>query len=177
MRAWHDEDKAPFAAMNANAQVMRYFPGILQKDESDALVDRIRAQHAERGYTVWALQVQESARGSAPFIGFTGLSIPSFEVPFEHAQPCVEVGWRLSSEWWGMGLASEAARAALAYGFDIVGLDEIVSFTTPANEPSWRVMERIGMTRSQEFDHPRAHATDWWRRHVLFRMTPTDPRP
>ncbi len=176
MRAWQDEDKAPFAAMNADSRVMRFFPGLLQESESDALVSRIRDQHAERGYTLWALQVVDSAQGPAAFIGFTGLSIPSFEAPFEHSQPCVEVGWRLSPQWWGMGLASEAARAAVSFGFDVVGLDEIVSFTVPTNEASWRVMERIGMTRSQEFDHPRAERSDWWRRHLLYRMLPTDPR-
>lgn len=177
MRAWRDEDRQPFAAMNADPQVMRFFPSLLQSHESDALVSHYREQHAERGFTVWALEVAESARGPAPFIGFTGLSIPSFQAPFEHSNPLVEVGWRLSPHWWGMGLASEAARAALAYGFDVVGLDEIVSFTVPANEPSWRVMERIGMTRSQEFDHPRAAPTDWWRRHLLYRMLPGEPRP
>ncbi len=175
MRAWRDEDKPAFAAMNADPQVMRYFPSILQAQESDALADRFRAQHAERGFTCWALQVLHSDRGSAEFIGFTGLSIPSFEPPFAHSAPCVEVGWRLSPQWWGMGLASEAAMTALDYGFDVAGLDEIVSFTTPANEPSWRVMERIGMRRSEEFDHPRAQATDWWRRSVLYRMGAGDP--
>lgn len=176
MRAWRDEDLQPFAAMNADPEVMRYFPSTLQAQESDALVDRYREQHAVRGYTVWALEVRESSRGSASFIGFTGLSIPGFQAPFAHAEPLVEVGWRLSRKWWGMGLASEAARAAIAYGFDEVGLPEIVSFTVPSNERSWRVMERIGMTRAEEFDHPRAQPTDWWQRHVLYRMAAADPR-
>jgi len=176
MRAWREEDLQPFAQMNADPEVMRHFPSTLQAQESDALVSRYRAQHAARGFTVWALQVVESSRGAADFIGFTGLSIPGFEAPFAHADPLVEVGWRLDSRWWGMGLASEAARAAVAFGFDEVGLPEIVSFTVPANEPSWRVMQRIGMTRSEEFDHPRAKATDWWQRHVLYRMAAGDPR-
>ncbi|MDO9485947.1 MAG: GNAT family N-acetyltransferase [Actinomycetota bacterium] len=177
MRAWREEDKKPFAAMNADPQVMQYFPEVLQEPESDALVERLRDQHAQYGYTVWALQVLESEHGSADFVGFTGLSHPSFDLPFEHSEPCVEVGWRLSPPWWGMGLASEAARAAITYGFDVLCLEEIVSFTTPSNEASWRVMERIGMHRAEEFDHPRAQAWDWWQRHLLYRMSPNDPRP
>ncbi len=177
LRAWRDEDREPFAAMNADPEVMRYFPDVMSREASDALADRIEEIHAEQGFTLWAVEVIESDRGATSFAGFTGLMSPSFDPPFEHAEPCVEVGWRLSRDWWGLGIATEAARASVAYGFDIAGLDEIVSFTTPANEPSWRVMERIGMHKTEEFDHPRAEPADWWRRHVLYRMSASDPRP
>ena len=177
LRAWRDQDREPFAAMNADPEVMRYFPDVMRREASDALADRLEEIHAEQGFTLWAVEVVESDRGTAVFAGFTGLMSPSFDLPFEHAEPCVEVGWRLARQWWGLGIATEAARASVAYGFDIVGLPEIVSYTTPANEPSWRVMERIGMRRAEEFDHPKAEATDWWHRHVLYRMKPGDPRP
>jgi len=176
LRAWREKDKDAFAAMNADPEVMRYFPGVMDRAASDALADRIDATHTDVGYTLWAVEVLESDRGATPFAGFTGLSIPSFDVPFDHADPCVEVGWRLSADWWGVGIASEAARASIAYGFDILGLREIVSFTSLTNEPSYKVMERIGMHRSGEFDHPRAEPTDWWRRQLLYRMEPGDPR-
>lgn len=176
LRGWRDADRDPLASMNRDPQVVRYLPGPMGRAATDAMVDRLQAIHAELGYTLWVVEVTGSERGMTRFAGLVGLSVPSFDPPFEHADPCVEVGWRLSARWWGMGVASEAARAAVAFGFDIVGLPEIVSFTTPANEPSWRVMERIGMRRAAEFDHPRASPSDAWRRHVLYRMSPTDPR-
>lgn len=162
--------------MNGDARVMRYFPGVLDRAQSDAMVDRLQDQDAVRGYTLWVVEVLSSERGTSAFAGFTGLAIPGRAMPFPHDEPLVEVGWRLLPEWWGIGIATEAARASVAFGFDEAGLDEIVSFTVPANQPSRAVMERIGMTDSGAFDHPAAQPRDWWRRHVLYRMRSTDPR-
>jgi RimJ/RimL family protein N-acetyltransferase len=103
----------------------------------------------ERGWGLWAVEVIERA----PFIGFVGLAEPRFQA---HFTPAVEVGWRLGRDKWGKGYATEAARAALAFGFDELGLDDIVSFTTVLNERLQRVRERIGMTHdpADDFDHP-----------------------
>ena len=163
--------------MNGDSRVMRFFPGVLDRAQSDAMVDRLLAQEAAHGYTLWAVEVLSSERGGASFAGFTGLSIPTRAMPFPHDEPLVEVGWRLLPEWWGLGIATEAARASVAFGFDEAGLGEIVSFTVPANLPSQAVMTRIGMTYSGDFDHPAAMTEDWWRRHVLYRLRSTDPRP
>jgi RimJ/RimL family protein N-acetyltransferase len=105
----------------------------------------------------------------APFIGFVGLSVPRFEAPFT---PCVEVGWRIAAEYWGRGYAPEAARGALAFGFDTLGLREILSFTTVVNQPSRRVMEKLGMVHdpSNDFDHPALPEGHALRRHVLYRI-------
>ncbi len=163
--------------MNADVRVMRFFPGILDRAQSDAMVDRLQEQDAATGYTLWVVEVVTSDRGSTSFAGFTGLAIPRLPMPFTHAEPLVEVGWRLLPEWWGLGIATEAARASVAFGFDEKALDEIVSFTVPANTASRAVMERIGMTPAGPFHHPAAAPHDWWRRHVLYRMRSTDPRP
>ena len=163
--------------MNGDPAVMRFFPDILDRAQSDAMVDRLQLQDAEHGFTLWVVEVVDSERGATAFAGFTGLSIPARRMPFPHDEPLVEVGWRLLPQWWGLGIATEAARASVAFGFDEAGLGEIVSFTAPANLPSRAVMERIGMTYSGDFDHPAAAPQDWWRRHVLFRMRSTDPRP
>lgn len=165
LRPWRDEDRAPFAALNADPQVMEHMPARLSRAESDALVDRIRAHFAEHGYGLWAVQVP----GAADFIGFVGLSRPSFEA---HFTPCVEVGWRLAREHWGRGYASEAARAAVAFGLGELGLEEILSWTVPANLRSRRVMETIGMRRdpADDFDHPRLPEGHPLRRHVLYRI-------
>jgi RimJ/RimL family protein N-acetyltransferase len=166
LRPWTDADREPFAAMNSDPAVMEHFPALMTREESDAFVDRIGAQLAEWGFGLWALEVRDTGR----FIGFTGLSRPSFEA---HFTPAVEIGWRLSKDAWGNGYATEAARAALAYGFGPAGLDEIVSFTATTNLPSQRVMQRIGMTHdeSDDFDHPRVPAGHRLQRHVLYRIT------
>ncbi|GIU89942.1 MAG: hypothetical protein KatS3mg010_1041 [Acidimicrobiia bacterium] len=139
LRPWRESDRVPYAALNADPEVMRYFPSTLTQAESDASVDRIVDGFARRGFGLWAVEVA----GGAPFVGFVGLDEPAWEA---HFTPCVEVGWRLARAHWGKGYATEAARAAVAFGFDVLGLDEIVSFTVPANSASRAVMERLGMT-------------------------------
>lgn len=176
LREWRDEDRESFAAMNQDPRVMRHFPGPMQRAASDASVDRMMGFHSSLGYTMWVVEVLHSERGSTAFAGFTGLMPLSFDPPFAHQEPLVEVGWRLWPQWWGLGIASEAARASLAHGFDVVGLPEVISLTVAANTPSRAVMERIGMHYDGEFDHPRAKPGDQWRGHVLYRMAPGDPR-
>jgi ribosomal-protein-alanine N-acetyltransferase len=164
LRPWRDEDDGPFAAMNADPRVMEFFPKRLDRAESDAVAARIRGHFARHGFGLWAVAV----RGVAPFAGFVGLSVPTFEAPFT---PCVEVGWRLAAEHWGRGYATESALAALDYGFQELGLAEIVSFTVPENRRSIRVMERIGMVRDPDgdFNHPVLPEGHPLRRHVLYR--------
>lgn len=177
LREWREPDRRSFAAMNQDPRVMRYLPGVMDRAASDAFAARLDRLHVTLGYTMWVVEVLHSERGSTSFAGFTGLMPVSFDPPFRHAEPVVEVGWRLWPQWWGLGIASEAARACLAHGFDVVGLSEIISLTVVANTPSRAVMERIGMRYDTDFDHPRAKPGDSWRRHVLYRMTPADPRP
>jgi RimJ/RimL family protein N-acetyltransferase len=167
LRHWRAEDREPFAAINADAQVAAYLPAPLTRDQSDALAARIEAHFVRHGFGLWAVEVP----GAAPFIGFVGLSVPTFEA---HFTPCVEVGWRLAPSFWRQGYATEAARASLALGFGVLGLAEIVSFTVPANRPSRRVMEKIGMTHdpADDFDHPALPAGHPLRRHVLYRIRP-----
>jgi RimJ/RimL family protein N-acetyltransferase len=168
LRPWRDDDLDPFAALCANAAVMRHFPSVMTRADSDAFAGRIRGFFAEHGWGLWVLELP----GQAPFAGFVGLARHHFPA---HFTPAVEVGWRLDPRWWGRGLAPEAARAALAFGFDTVGLAEIVSMTVPANRPSRRVMEKLGMRHDprDDFDHPRIPAGDPLRRHVLYRLSRT----
>lgn len=175
LRAWCDADLGPFAELNADRRVAEHLPAPLTRAESDAMAGRIRDHFARHGYGLWAVE----APGVAPFLGFTGLSIPTFEAPF---MPAVEVGWRLAPAFWGRGYATEAAHAALAYGFDTLRLAEIVSFTVPGNLRSRRVMERLHLRHDPDgdFDHPRLPAEHPLRRHVLYRLRRdawTSPRP
>jgi RimJ/RimL family protein N-acetyltransferase len=165
LRAWRDEDREPFARHNADPRVVEYLGAPLSRGESDALVERIQAHFRTHGFGLWAVEVS----GVAPFVGFIGLSVPAFRAAFT---PCVEIGWRLACEHWGHGYATEGARAALAFGFETLDLDEVVSFTVPANVSSRRVMERLGLRHSpaDDFEHPGLPSGHPLRRHVLYRL-------
>jgi RimJ/RimL family protein N-acetyltransferase len=165
LREWRDADLAPFAALNADPAVMEFFPKLLSRGESDGFAARIRADLAERGFGLWALE----APGVASFIGFTGLAVPRFD---SHFTPCVEVGWRIAREHWGRGYAPEAAAEALAHGFGALGLAEVVSFTAAGNARSRRVMEKLGMAHdpADDFEHPSLPPGHRLRRHVLYRI-------
>jgi len=164
LRTWSSADLDSFADMNSDPRVMKYFPSLLSRAESDAAVERIRAHFERHGFGLWAAEIPDEA----PFIGFVGLAVPRFEA---HFTPCVEIGWRVSADYWNRGYATEGAQAALKYGFEIIGLSEIVSFTVPLNLPSRRVMEKIGMTHNSadDFDHPLIPEGHPLRRHVLYR--------
>ena len=166
LRRWLTGDRTAFAAMNADPLVMEHFPRVLSRDESDALADRIEAHFERHGFGPWAVEI----RGSAPFAGFVGLAVPSFEAPFT---PCVEVGWRLSREHWGRGYATEGARGTVEFASRDLRLHEIVSYTVPGNRRSRRVMEKLGMTTdpADDFDHPELPVGHPLRRHVLYRVT------
>lgn len=165
LRHWRESDREPFARLNANVRVMEYMPHVLSRKESDALADRIEGHFRQHGFGLCA--VEDRSDGS--FIGFIGLSVPTFHAPFT---PCVEVGWRLAAEYWGQGLATEGAREIARHGFETLGLDELVSFTVPTNTKSRRVMEKLGMAHdpSDDFDHPRLPEGHPLRRHVLYRL-------
>ena len=166
MRGWRAGDRAPYAALNADPEVMRHFPSTLTPEQSGEMIDRMIANWHERGFGLWAVERNDTGE----LIGFVGLAAPTWEAAFT---PCVEVGWRLGKQHWGHGFAPEAATAALEWGFANVDLpnDEIVSFTTELNVKSRRVMEKIGMQYdpSADFDHPLLPG--WFeRRHVLYRI-------
>jgi len=164
LRPWKDEDLEPFAAMNADPEVMRHFPSTLTREQTAAGLERAKAHFARHGWGLFA------AEQEGQFIGYVGL----LHVPFEtHFTPAVEIGWRLKRSHWNRGLATEGARACLDFGFRQIGLTEIVSFTTPSNLASQRVMQKIGMLRDHQgdFEHPRIAPGNPLRRHVLYRIT------
>ena len=164
LRCWRDADRAPFAALNADPAVMEFFPALQSRAASDASIDSWQAQLERQGWSNWAVELIDSGE----FVGFVGLSVPRRALPFS---PCVEVGWRLARRFWGRGLASEAARAALGAGFGRIGLTEIVSFTALGNLRSRAVMERIGMLDAhQDFDHPGVPEGHALRLHCLYRI-------
>jgi RimJ/RimL family protein N-acetyltransferase len=164
LRQWREEDREPFAALNADPRVMEHFPALIPRERSDATVDGCMAAFATRGWGNWAVERVDTGE----FIGFTGLSIPQRQF---HFSPCVEVGWRLAHAHWGHGFASEAAGAALAVGFERLGLDEIVSMTACTNIRSQAVMRRIGLVDTGEvFEHPGVPEGHPVRPHMLFKL-------
>jgi RimJ/RimL family protein N-acetyltransferase len=165
LRDWTDSDAEPFAAMNADPEVMAFMSRRLDRVQSDAFLAANRAAIAANGYGLYALEVKESGN----FIGFVGLAKPAFEAPF---LPATEIGWRLARPSWGKGLASEAARAVLRHAFETLGFDDLVSFTSVVNTRSRAVMERIGMTRdpAEDFLHPKLAPDNPLAPHVLYRI-------
>jgi ribosomal-protein-alanine N-acetyltransferase len=164
LRRWRVEDRGPFAALNADPEVMRFFPAVLSPAESAALAEAIEAHFDAHGFGLWAVEVP----GVAAFAGYVGLNVPTFTAAFT---PCVEIGWRLAAAHWGRGYATEAARAVRAHAWTL-GLDEIVSFTTVANARSRAVMARLGMRHdpADDFEHPRLPPGHPLRPHVLYRV-------
>jgi RimJ/RimL family protein N-acetyltransferase len=163
LRHWIPDDEEPFIRMNQDPAVMEFFPRILSRDESIAMIGRIRAFFAENGYGLFAVEL----KATGEFIGFTGFAAPTFESFFT---PCIEIGWRLRKEVWGKGYAPEAARACLQYGFDVLRLIKIFSFTARVNTRSQRVMQKIGMQPLGEFEHPRLEEGHPLRGHVFYGM-------
>jgi RimJ/RimL family protein N-acetyltransferase len=169
LRAWREEDRVPFAALNADPEVMRFFPNPLTRDESDALFERLAGLYAAAGMTLFATEEQASGR----FIGLIGLMPVRADLPLA---PAVEIAWRLARDVWGRSYATEGARAALRLAFDDLALEEVVAMATPLNVASLRVMEKIGLARdaSADFDHPTIAADSPLRRHVVYRLRRTE---
>lgn len=157
--------------MNADPEVMRYFPALLSAEQTNAGIDIWLGQFHEQGWSNWAVERLDSGE----FIGFVGLSVPRRQLPFS---PCVEIGWRLKRAAWGHGYATEGARECLRAGFERLALDEIVSFTTMTNLPSVAVMKRIGMRDANaDFEHPALQAGHPLRPHCLYKITRSEWRP
>jgi RimJ/RimL family protein N-acetyltransferase len=167
LRGWRESDRAPFAEINADPLVMRYFPSTLTLEETDSMLERIRLHFERYGFGVWAVELKETNE----FAGYIGLGVPSFEA---HFTPCVEIGWRLAARFWNRGLATEGAAIVLPFAHNVLGRGEVVSFTAAQNLPSRRVMEKIGMIRDLQgdFDHPLIPKEHPLRRHVLYRSHP-----
>lgn len=140
---------------------MEYFPKLLSEEETLRMVDKINRSLRENSFGLWAVEVKDSNE----FIGFLGLSIPGFEAEFT---PCVEIGWRFAHAYWGKGYAQEAGKACLDYGFNVLGLPRIVSFTAAINKRSINVMEKIGMEYVKSFNHPRIESGNRLQEHVLY---------
>lgn len=165
LRPWRDSDHAPFRALNADPEVMRYFPKPLSDQETDALIASWQGHIEQHGWGFWAVE-RSSDRA---FVGAVGMAHATFPARFT---PAVEIGWRICRPCWRQGYTLEAAREALRFGFDILQLAEIVAFTLPSNQPSRMVMERLGMSRDpgDDFEHPSVDPGHPMRPHVLYRL-------
>lgn len=164
LRRWRIDDVEPFAAMNSDPRVMEFYPKTLKRSETEAMIAAIEQGIERHGFGLWAAELKRTGQ----LIGFIGLNVPGHVFPFS---PCTEIGWRLGLDHWGHGYAQEGARAALAFGFEKAGLEEIFAFTAAINLRSRRVMEKVGMTydSAADFDHPRIPEGDRLRKHVLYR--------
>lgn len=168
LRQWQKTDFKPFAEMNANKEVMEYFPKLLSVKESDAMALKCQALIEEKGWGFWAASLKDNDM----FIGFVGLHQPQYDFPFN---PCVEIGWRLRKKFWGYGYATEAANAALKFAFEELKLKEVVSITSCINRRSQLVMERLGMRDTgKNWLHPAIDFSHPLAEHVLYKITQKD---
>jgi RimJ/RimL family protein N-acetyltransferase len=167
LRPFRDADREPWAAMNADPDVMTHFPATLSRTEADAVIERVNGKIAETGVGFWALE----RKADGVFLGFAGLNL----IGHEHLPVfgLWEVGWRLARHAWGEGYASEAGRASLAHGFGAMGLERVIAYTAITNIPSEAVMQRIGMAAAPDmaFDHPAFPEGDPRRRHIVYAKT------
>lgn len=169
LRQWQASDFAPFAEMNANPKVMEYFPKLLTTSVSNTIAKKCQTLIEDNGWGFWAVSRKGCSNKSDDFIGMVGLNNAHADMPFS---PAVEIGWRLHSDYWGQGYATEAAQAALRYAFDVLELSEVVAFTAVINKRSQKLMERLGMTDKQDnFYHPMLDAKHPLAEHVLHKIT------
>ncbi|MFF4340606.1 GNAT family N-acetyltransferase [Kitasatospora sp. NPDC001540] len=163
LRQWRDEDLDRWAELNADPEVRRYFGTLLDRQQSAASLEHFRAELAERGWGWWAVELRSERR----FLGFAGLDPVDAEMPFDG----VEAGWRLHRDAWGHGYATEAGRAVLTYGFQELGLSEILAVIAEANEPSRAVARRLGMAHdpAEDFLDPQVESGPG-RRAVVYRL-------
>ncbi len=164
LRSWQSSDQEPYIQMNQDPEVRKYFPALLSREESLAHIGVINKHIRTYGYGLFAVEL----KATHDLIGFIGFSHPGFN---SHFTPCVEIGWRLATPFWGQGLATEGAAACLDAGFQKWALTDIYSFTSVHNQPSEKVMVRIGMTRQGTFAHPSIPADNWLCEHVLYKIS------
>ncbi|RSK29112.1 N-acetyltransferase [Bacillus sp. HMF5848] len=167
LRDWIATDLNVFREMNADREVMAYFPNTLTNEETDRFYHAIQREWQTEGYGLYAVEVKHTHR----FVGFIGFHKATFEADFT---PCVEIGWRLAKAAWGQGYATEGASACLEHGFRHLGLHEVYSFTSKINQPSIHVMEKIGLQNLKEFNHPKLSPTSKLSRHVLYHIAKSD---
>ncbi len=163
LRNWIDADFIPFAEMNKHADVMKYYPATLNDEETAASIKKINTHFDKHGFSLFAVEKLSTKE----FIGYTGFMVPSFESFFT---PCVEIGWRIKKDEWNKGYATEAATECLKYGFETLRFEKIYSFTSAINHPSEKIMQKIGMIKEGEFDHPDISFTSSLCRHVLYKI-------
>lgn len=161
LRSWKEDDRKPFADLNGNSSVMKYFPSTLSAEESDAFVERINAEFEETDFGLFAVEI----KGTGEFIGYVGFHRFSFSAPFS---PGWEIGWRISDRFWHKGYATEAAKACLNYAREKHLCDRVYSFTAVSNVPSENVMKRIGMSYLGTFMHPALADGHWLKEHKLY---------
>lgn len=158
-----DSDVDKLYEINSDPYIMRYFLNTLNKLENNGFVNKIKTHKAEYGYTLFSVDILDTNE----FIGLIRLAKISFDIAVKDE---VEIGWRLHSNYWNMGYAQEGARAVLNYGFKTLNIKDIYAFTAQINLPSQNVMEKIGMEKALDFNHPLVPRDNPLYPHVLYKI-------
>lgn len=167
LRNWRESDLGGLSEMNSDPEVMRYFPNALTHEGSIDMLKKLQDHVETHGYTYFLAEKLDTQE----FLGFVGLAYQTYETAYT---PFVDIGWRLKKTAWGKGYASEAARACLAYAFNSLGIQEVFSVTPIPNKASIKVMEKIGMKKIAEFEHPKIEVGHPLRTCVLYKIENQD---
>lgn len=163
-RNWNNDDLPKMATINADPEVMQYFPSLQNESQTEAFIERMKAQLEQKGFTYFAAELLDTGE----FIGFIGLSVPTFTADFT---PCIDMGWRLDKKYWNKGYATEGAQRCLEYAFTVLQLEEVVAICPEVNKPSENVMKKIGMMRMYSFSHPLLQDNERLKSCVLYKIT------
>ena len=150
-RNWNKNDLTEFAKLNADLEVMEYFPNPLTTKETSDFIDRLQKHYEKHGYNYFATEVKETGE----LIGFIGLAYQEYETKFT---PATDIGWRLKRSSWGNGYATEGAKRCLQFAFEELNLNHIISVFTERNTKSENIMKKIGMRQIGAFKHPKLKA-------------------
>ena len=163
LRAWKNTDAQKYFEINQDPKVIEFLPGSLTMEKVEKFLVDMNFRLQEYDYTFWAVE----EKSSGELMGFCGFQAVSFEAPFS---PTVEIGWRLGAQYWGKGYATEAAKACIDYGFEILKWSKIVSFTVPKNLRSQSVMKKIGMQFCGNFNHPKLEKNHPLYEHIWYEI-------
>lgn len=166
-RNWKGDDVLKMAAINSDPDVMKFFPALQDEAQTQSFIKRMQKQYEDKGFTYFAAELLSNKE----FIGFIGLSVPTFEAEFT---PCVDMGWRLNKKYWNNGYATEGAKRCLEYAFNVLELDKVVAICPEINKPSEGVMQKIGMKKKLTFSHPLLQDNDRLQACVLYEIHNND---
>lgn len=147
LRNWNNSDLIEMTALNQDTQVMEFFPSTQDKSKTQGFIERMQKHFDVHNYCYFAADRLDTKE----FIGFIGLCTQNY---LKDHPTFTDIGWRLKQAAWGKGFATEGAKGCLKFAFEEMNLDKVYSVCSLINVKSENVMQKIGMQKEMEFNHP-----------------------